>query len=129
MASDGSINKIFDGDKFREIEHRTYDVMRGYEQTLSDDGVDWKAFRLQMKRVLETLKQKFENEGTDQASRYHHYLRLADGKGLWIGLKQKFGFSKTTQNHVLNVLRSGQYADEFRLNLGELVGTKIPATN
>jgi len=78
-------------------------------------GGDWSTYRAEAKAIFRTLTQQFDTEAMTDACRRDHFIRLADGKNLLIGLLHVYG--KIGEGILADALTKPPYSEQFRAEL------------
>ncbi len=82
-------------------------------------GGDWGAYRSEAKTILNSLIQQLAAEAASPAAKRSHFVRLADGKSLLIGLQRHYG-QNIGEGILADALTKAPYAPQFRTELAEL---------
>ncbi len=119
LRARGSTAGILNVDRFRSRTESTRDIVKSIKTRLAEEGP---AHVTDLMREIRSIMKVFRAHVRGQTFEFRQtqILRLAEGKGLLIAVRQRWGMSANSEGHLLDHVSRSPYASEFRDSLLDL---------
>jgi hypothetical protein len=116
MYCGGKMAGILNVARFRGDES-SLAVARALRTQLSAQGIDWQAFMAEVFDITRILRARFKQSSMCNADQHREMLRLADGKGMMVGVARRFSLHDKWEGHLLASLAASTYATNLQAEL------------